>query len=165
MKPKFPINLPSLTSNSQKALTLADTKKLGEKQKGKIRYSIYEAFYLFEQKKADIFKKNKLTEEQIIREFTKKDKEFYKKYLIFRYLRKKGYIVKTGLKFGSDFRVYEKNSKHAKYLVFPVFKNKINIDEFISKNRISHSTAKKLLIAIVDSEDNLSFFESDWIKP
>ena len=42
----------------------------------------------------------------------------------FKDLRKKGYIVKTALKFGADFRVYEKGVKpgedHAKWVVFPV---------------------------------------------
>lgn len=164
---KFPIHLTSnqLSSNSQQAITLANTKKLGEIKNKKTIYSPYEAFYLFEQKKAEIIKKQPLTSDQLIKLFSKKHKDFYKKYLIFKYLRKKGYIVKTALKFGGEFRIYEKKSKHAKWIVYPIINQKINLNDFIAKNRVAHQTAKKLLIAIVDPEEDILFYESDWIKP
>jgi len=60
--------------------------------------------------------------------------------------------------------VYEKKDKHAKWIVFPISKPKININEFISKNRVAHSTAKKLLLAIVDHEENIIFYEVNWLK-
>ena len=37
--------------------------------------------------------------------------------------------------------------------------------DFASKNRVAHSTRKKLLIAVVDEENDVSFWESNWIKP
>ena len=44
--------------------------------------------------------------------------------MVFRDLRQKGYIVKTALKFGAEFRVYEPGKKigqdHAKWILFPV---------------------------------------------
>ncbi len=74
--------------------------------------------------------------------------------------------MKSGLKFGSEFRVYKsKNEAHAKWIVFPVTKhNKINWEDFIAKNRIAHSTGKNLLIAIVDSQQDVTFYEIGWIK-
>ena len=87
-------------------------------------------------------------------------------YGVFNDLRKKGYIVKTGLKFGEEFRVYEKNNLHAKWIVYPIKQSEnIKWKEFIAKNRIAHSIAKKLLIAIVDSEENIIYYEISWIKP
>jgi len=169
MKNPFHIHLTAnqISSNSQQAITLQKSKKLGEIKNKKIIYSPYEALYLIENKKAEILKNNKpLSEQEIIKAFAKKHKDFYIKYLAFKYLRKKGYTVKTALKFGGEFRVYEKNKSHAKYICTPLIQStKINWEEFIAKNRVAHQSAKKLLIAIVDSEESITFYETNWVKP
>ena len=49
------------------------------------------------------------------------DSEILTKFLIFRDLRNRGYVVKDGFGFGSDFRVYERGQygeKGAKFLIF-----------------------------------------------
>lgn len=169
MQSSFQIHLVSgkLLSNSQKAISLSNSKKLGEIVNKQVIFSPFETLYLTESRKVQILKNNKqISENQLIKLFSKKDKDFFIKYIIFKELRKKGYIVKTGLKFGAEFRVYEKKSQHAKWIVFPIKQSEnINLREFISLNRITHSTAKKLLIAIIDSEESVSFYETDWIKP
>ena len=87
-------------------------------------------------------------------------------YLVFKDLRKKAYIVKTGLKFGCEFRVYKKSDKHASYLLeITTDKQKITLKDFISKNRISHSTGKTLLLAILDSQKDITYYNVGWIKP
>lgn len=162
---KFPIysRANRLSSNSQKALTIADTKKLGEIKNKQVVYTAFEAFYLIKIKKAELIKNNKkLTQEQAEKVLLK-NKELQNKYLVFEYLKNRGYIVKTGLKFGGEFRVYEKNKKHATYITYIINKN-INIQEFISKNRIAHSTAKKLLLAIIDDEESILFYDVNWTK-
>ncbi|MDD5192531.1 MAG: tRNA-intron lyase [Candidatus Nanoarchaeia archaeon] len=142
---------PNLTSTSQNAFTLCDKSGFGEKKQGIIIYSVYETLYLIENKKAIGKIKLKKNEKN--------------NYLVFRDLRKKGYIPKAGLKFGADFRVYVKNERHAKYLVHIVNeKDKIGFKEILTKTRISHSTAKKLLIAIIDSQEDITYLEVDWKK-
>ena len=144
----------NLTSNSQQAFTLFEKSKLGEKKFGKIIYSIYEVFYLVEAKKAKTKKKIKLNNQQQIN------------YLVFKDLKEKGYIVKTGLKFGVEFRVYKKKDKHASYLLeIATDKQKITLKNFISKNRIAHSTGKTLLLAIIDSQKDITYYNINWAKP
>lgn len=141
----------NLTSTSQNAFTLCNKSRLGEKKQRKIIYSPCEAMYLIESKKA--IGKIKLKKNE-------KDN-----YLVFKDLRKKGYIPKAGLKFGADFRVYVKNEKHARYLVHIVNeKDKIGFKDILTKTRIAHSTAKKLLIAIIDSQEDITYLEVDWVK-
>jgi tRNA-intron endonuclease, archaea type len=168
---KFPIYVAGgrIFSNSQKSLELQNSKNLGEKVQGKVIYSAFEAFFLVETQKANIInpKTGKiLKEHESIKLFSKKNKDFLTKYLVFKALKSKGYLVKTGSKFGAEFRVYENSmNSHAKYLVYGVKQSeKSDWNEFISKNRIAHSTAKKLLLAIVDSEDNVLFYETEWLK-
>jgi len=142
---------PNLTSTSQQAFTLFEKSGLGEKKEGKIIYSVYEAVYLIEKKKAIGKIKLKKSQENT--------------YLVFKDLRKKGYIPKAGLKFGADFRVYVKSEKHARYLLhIAEEKDKASFKELLTKTRISHSTAKKLLIAIIDSQKDITYLEMDWMK-
>ena len=171
MQQKFPIYLSQdrIFSNSQKAASLENKTKLGELKDGKVIYSEFEALYLIEKKfsEATSLKNNKkLSENELIQLFSKKQKDFHTKYIIFKYLKNKGYIVKTGLKFGEEFRVYKKSEKHAKWIVFPVKSSeKISPKDLISKSRVTHSTGKKLLLGIVDSEEDITFYEIDWVKP
>lgn len=156
---------PNLTSTSQNAFTLCNKSRFGERKQGKIVYSPYEAVYLIETGKAKLIKNNKtLSLNQAIKSLLR-GKDYQKSYLIFKDLRKKGYIPKAGLKFGADFRVYVKNEKHARYLLHIVNeKDKIGFKDILTKTRISHSTAKKLLIAIIDSQEDITYLEVDWIK-
>ncbi|MEK6859783.1 MAG: tRNA-intron lyase [Nanoarchaeota archaeon] len=169
---KFPIYITRdrIFSNSQKAAETQNSKNLGEKSQGKVIYSPFEALFLVETQKANAInaKTNKsLKEHEILAILSKKHKDFLINYLVFKKLTQKGFSVKTGSKFGAEFRVYDNSmNKHAKYLVYPVKQSeKSNWNEFISKNRIAHSTAKKLLLAIVDSEEDITFYEIDWVKP
>ena len=85
-------------------------------------------------------------------------------------MRRRGFIVKTALKFGADFRIYDKGKRpgkaHAKWIVFVEHESKkLSWHEFSAKNRVAHSTKKKLLIAIVDEESDISYYEVSWIRP
>jgi len=37
--------------------------------------------------------------------------------------------------------------------------------EYAAKNRVAHSTRKRLLLAVVDDEGDVSYWESSWVKP
>ena len=125
----FQIYLQGLFSNSQQAINLAKTKKLGEFKQDKVIYSNYEAFYLIDTKKANpYYKEKRISQKKVLKLFLKKDKEFLINYLVYKDLRIKSYIPKTGLKFGAEFRIYEKNKSHATYLtLIATSKQKINL--------------------------------------
>jgi len=159
-----------LYSNSKEAYALSNKRGLGEKKQDKVEYTPLEVLFLVNEDKMEIFQKDKLiSKQEILKKFQNNDKNFHSKYVIFEDLRKKGYIVKTGLKFGADFRVYEKwkelSKEHAKWIVFvQKSDSKINWNEFSSKNRVAHSTKKNLLIAIVDEEGGILYYEIKWMK-
>ncbi len=158
-----------ITSNSVEAQNLRASQKFGEKLDNKILYSLPETLFLVQNKKMEIFnhQNKKLTQKEILNKFQRIDKKFKTKYLVFKDLRKKGYIVKTALKFGADFRVYNKssNEKHSKWICFTTSENqKMTWQDFSAKNRIAHSTKKNLLIAIADEEGDISYYEVKWTK-
>ena len=171
MKIKAKLTSEKITSNTAEAQNIFATKRLGEKSGEKILYSLFEALYLAEDNKMEIHdaRDKKLSKEEIEKRFEKIDKKFQTKYAVFKDLRKNGYIVKTALKFGAEFRVYEKekqiDNSHAKWICFPVAeKSQLTWQDFSAKNRIAHSTKKNLLIAIVDDEDKISYYEIKWTK-
>ena len=160
-----------VSSSSPQAFTLYEKSRLGEKKRNKIEYSILEALYLLSKKKMQIFSARKeLSEDAFIKKIRKKDTKIETKFAVFSDLRKKGYVVKTALKFGAEFRVYEKGIKpgqdHAKWILYTARENeKLSWHEFSAKNRVAHSTKKNLLIAIVDDEEDISYYEVAWTRP
>jgi tRNA-intron endonuclease len=118
----------------------------------------------------DVFSRNKkISKKELLKKFQRFDKKIQIKYPVFKNLRQRGYILKTALKFGADFRVYNKGSKpgkkHAKWVVFVDHESKkLTWHEFSAKNRVAHSTKKNLLLAIVDEESGITYYEVSWLK-
>ena len=160
-----------ISSNSAEAYSLHRKSHFGEKVEDKIQYSFSETLFLVEKGKMEVFAgKRELLAEELIKKFQRFDKKIQVKYSVFKNLRERGYTVKTALKFGADFRVYEKGAKpgekHAKWIVFVDYEtNKMTWHEFSAKNRVAHSTKKNLLIAIVDEEGDITYYEVKWLKP
>ncbi len=157
-----------VSSNSTEAFSLCEKSRLGEKVGGKIEYLFVEALFLMEQQKMEIFQaKNKLNFENILKKIKKIDKNIETKLIVYRDLRKKGYIAKTALKFGAEFRIYDRGIKpgqdHAKWIMHIAKENEnLKWHDFAAKNRIAHSTKKNLLLAIVDEEKDVSYYEISW---
>ena len=139
---------------------------------GRVQLSFIEAVYLEEKDKITIMdgRGRKLSHEQLVAVGKRHEKSFWIKYCVFRDLRSRGYIVKTALKFGADFRVYDRGVKpgedHARWVVFAVHEShSLTWQEWSAKNRVAHSTKKRLLIAVVDDEGEVSFWEARWLRP
>ncbi|HIH10995.1 TPA: tRNA-intron lyase [Candidatus Woesearchaeota archaeon] len=150
--------------NQSRFGTLAET--------GKVELSLLEALYLLE--KGRLVVKSEAGRPVTFESYVKKSREvepnFWIRYCVFKDLRNRGYIVKTALKFGADFRVYDRGVKpgddHAKWIVFPVHEASVfTWHEFSAKNRVAHSTKKKLLMAIVDDEGDVTYYVVSWLRP
>jgi len=165
------LNGDSIISGSKEAMDLYGQSLFGEYTNKKIYYSLSEALYLVEKKKMEVFRNTKKLNFQELMEVCKKiDKKILVKYSVYQDMRSKGYLLKTALKFGADFRVYDKGKRpgkaHAKWILYPVSESDdLTWHEFSAKNRVAHSTKKNLLIAVVDSEGDVTYYEISWKKP
>lgn len=161
----------NISSNSVEAFSLHKKSNFGEPLGEQIQYSLSETLFLVERGKMDVFHgRKKISPKELMKKVQRADKRIHIKYPVFKDLRERGYIVKTALKFGADFRVYEKGAKpgkkHAKWIVFADHESKrLTWHEFSAKNRVAHSTRKNLLLAIVDEEGDISYYEVRWIRP
>jgi tRNA-intron endonuclease, archaea type len=139
---------------------------------GKLQLSLLEALYLLEKSKIEIRdSRNKVLDfEQFLKRATKFEPNFWIRYCVFKDMRNRGYIIKTALKFGADFRVYDRGVKpgedHARWIIYPVHEGAtLTWYEFAAKNRVAHSTKKRLMMGIVDDEGDVTYYEIKWLKP
>src|SRR3989344_5872138 len=102
----------NIISTSEDAISLAEKSSFGEFKAGRVEYSGVEAIYLLDKSKAEVHSnKKKLSSSELIKKLKKQDKKIETKFTVYRDMRDKGYILKTALKFGAEFRVYERGSK------------------------------------------------------
>ena len=76
---------------------------------------------------------------------------------VYNDLKNRGFILKTGFKFGTHFRAYSKkpDSIHAEYLVHVVPKNYESIwSDFSRAIRLAHSVNKEIIFAIHPLKNN-----------
>jgi tRNA-intron endonuclease len=166
-----------ITKDFEKALPLYDRSTFGDihgVKRRRLELSLIESLYLIEREKLFVYStpsaKKPLEFEQFIKKAEKVEDRFGIRYQVYRDIRTRGYIVKTALKFGADFRVYKRGAKpgktHAKWVLFCASEHEAETwTEFAAKNRVAHSTRKKLLIGIVDAEGDVTFYEVAWKKP
>lgn len=160
-----------VSENSDEARELLNRSSFGVKKVGgRVTFSPLEALYLTEKGRLIVSDKKELDFDALYTKVKKLDKDVAVRYPVFRDLRDRGYVVKTALKFGVAFRVYDKGIKpgqdHAKWIVYPVTESSgLKWYEFSAHNRVAHSTRKKLLVAVVDDEQDIVYFETAWIRP
>lgn len=155
--------------NSQKAVSLNQKSYFGKLNENNLELSLIEAFYLMENGRLNIYQNNKKLEESYLLDLIK-EKESYNKYLVFKDLKDRGYIIKTGFKYGSEFRLYERGKSpgngHSDYLVKIIDENQeIPALNFSSYIRVSHGVNKSLLLAIIDEETDITYYKVEWIRP
>ncbi|MAG45226.1 MAG: tRNA-intron lyase [Nanoarchaeota archaeon] len=161
-----------LADKVPEATNLHNKTRYGEYVEDKVQYSLVEALYLLERKRLNLrdARNKAIKKEDFRKKCSRLEKNFSIRYAVFKDLRNRGYIVKTALKFGADFRIYDKGVKpgedHAKWIVYPLRETEtLTLYEFSAKNRVAHSTRKTLLLAVVDDEGDVSYWNSSWVKP
>ncbi|RLJ03098.1 MAG: tRNA-intron lyase [Candidatus Aenigmatarchaeota archaeon] len=140
--------------------------------------SLVEALYLMEKGKLEVKDKrgSVFTKERFFRKAVKVDREFPFKYVVYRDLRERGFLVRTGFKFGTHFRVYERGVKlkkgpksakeHTKWIVHAVPENyKCSFPELSRAVRLAHNIRARMLWAVVDEEDDVTYYKIERIKP
>ncbi|MEM0358583.1 MAG: tRNA-intron lyase [Candidatus Hadarchaeales archaeon] len=140
---------------------------------GKLQLSPLEVLYLVENGKAEAVdgKSGKpLGWEELCKRFSKLDPELVLKYAVYSDLRSRGYVVKTGLKFGAHFRVYDRGERpgeaHSKYLVHAIKEGiRLSPPELARAVRLAHSVRKTMLFAVVDDEGDVTYYSLRREKP
>ena len=145
-----------------------DMKGFGEIEKNFLILESFETLYLLYTKRL-ILKKNK---KQIDFDYylglcQKTDSEILTKFLIYRDLRSRGYVVKDGFGFGSDFRVYERGhykQKGAKFLIFGLNEGQQEkMGKLQKKIKEITQMGKEPIIAVIERRGEVIYYKINQI--
>jgi tRNA-intron endonuclease len=155
-------------------------KPLPEDNPNRLELELIEASYLVEKGKLKVVskengKKNKNFEE-LMRIGSKNTNQFQSQFVVYRDLRERGYLVKTGYKFGTHFRVYERGVKlkrgpkapheHTKWIVHTVPEEAaFSLPEMSRAVRLAHNIRATMLWAVVDKESDVTYYLISRITP
>jgi len=145
-------------------------KGYGEMEEKALVLSIIEAAHLLETGKMEVVKgKDALSFEELVKLGSAKEEEFYNKYLVYKDLRERGMMVRSGLKFGTDFRLYERGEAvgkgHSRYLVHVVPEEyTCSFPEMARALRLAKNVNKDMIYAIVDEECDITYYLVDRMK-
>ena len=161
-----------VTEHSEDAKALVTKARFGKLlEDGRVELGVYEACFLMQSGRISVIdSRNKsMSFDALYRRLLGNSKDAWIRYVVFCDLRKRGYTVKSALKFGADFRVYDRNARdddHARWVLYVVREaDKLTWQGFAAKTRVAHSTKKQLLIAVVDDEGDISYWEARWLRP
>jgi len=145
-------------------------KGFGEERGKRQELSLIEALFLVENGKMRVVDgERNLDFDDLLKIGNRVEENFYSKYLVYSDLRTRGLLVRTGLKFGSDFRVYERGKKikvsHSRYLVHVVPEEyTCSFPELVRAIRLSQNVNKLMIYAIVDEEGDVTYYQIDRVK-
>jgi len=174
-----------ITETSVKIWDEEDAEKVHNKlyygkyvDEGYLELSLVEAMHLQEREELSIVKDGEeVSRDEVFKIFSEKDEEFDHKYAVYSNLRERGYIVKTGFKFGTHFRVYprgvnpykegpKEDREHTKWIVHAVPENYTqNYQEMSRAVRLAQNIRAKMLWAVVDSERQVTYYQVDRVTP
>lgn len=138
----------------------------GEKRHAGLVLDLFEAVHLVRGKKISVEgKKGKnVGERELLGLGAKYERNFLEKLCVYEDMRMAGRVIKTGFKFGFDFRVYPQGKKpgegHSEFVVSVAGQGKsFSATEIARMTRMAAGLKAKLLLAIVDSEHEVSYYE------
>jgi len=139
-------------------------KGYGEMKENKLILKPFESLYLLHIGKLVIFKgKKNLNFDFLLEIYRQLDENILTNFLIYRDLRTRGYTVKDGFGFGSDFRVYNKGDfgeKNAKFLVFGLNEGKQEkVGKLQKKVEEITKMCKEPIIAVIQRQGEIIYYK------
>ena len=143
--------------------------KSSEEVEAPLALSPLEALYLVEKEVIevrDLSGDKKYTFEEL-KDMWKFMNSLEEKYAVYKELRDKGFVVRSGLKYGADFVVYEfgPGIDHAPYVV-EVLEESLEVDpsEIVKGGRVAHGVRKRYIVAVVGKE-SIEYVMLKWYLP
>lgn len=138
-------------------------KGFGDREDNDYLLETYEALYLLYLKKLVITSGRIDNFASLLKHVLKYDKEIVTRFLVYRDLRSRGYVVKEGFGFGADFRVYERGEyekKRAKYVVCCINEGiNIKVGELSKNVREIETMGKNAIAAVVERRGEVIYYK------
>lgn len=131
---------------------------------------LVEGLYLYEEGGIDVYDQvtgRRISLEEFRVHARKTVEGFDLKYRVYRDLRSRGYVVATGIKFGSDFAIYRYGPgiDHAPYLIqVRRAEDSVDATDIVRAGRLATAVRKSFIIALPGS-NGVSYLLFRWFKP
>lgn len=130
---------------------------------------LIEAVYLVEKGIIDVRRGDEtMSVEELINYGKEGYERFEERYVVYKDLRDKGFVVTPGIKFGSDFAVYKHGPgiEHAPFIVqVKLDEDELSASELIRSGRLATTVRKRFVIAIPNlREKNVVYLAFEWWK-
>jgi len=129
---------------------------------------LMEGYYLVRKKKLRVEDRdgNAIKAKNLEKACTQSYSDFGAKYLVYSLLKESGYVVAPGIKFGTDFAVYEHGPgiDHAPYIIeVRRVGSDITATDMVLSGRLATTVRKQFIIAVVDeASEKVDFLSFDW---
>ena len=129
---------------------------------------LMEGYYLATKKLLDVEDQagQELTTRQLHEKCETSYPDFTEKFQVYKKLREDGFVVTPGIKFGSDFAVYEHGPgiDHAPYIVQVLPPDaRMTATSMVRSGRLATTVRKQFIIAISDKDKkSIEFLRYDW---
>ena len=127
--------------------------------------TFYEALYLIDKEIVEIedeITNEEMSFQELLKRFQSIDENTWVKYLIYRDLRSRAYVVRDGFGLGIDFRVYDRGGygkETAKYLLFGVQEGRpVSMEELARVLRYVQSLKKRLVLAVINRRGEIVYY-------
>jgi len=139
-------------------------------EKTKLALTLPEALHLVAEKRLKVLADDVEVEfPELLRKARSEDPEVWAKYILYRDLRSRGYVVREGSIGEMGFRVYERGAypkKAAKYVVFPIWeRNPVALSRLSEVLRSAEAAKKKLIIAVIDRHGEIVYYSLTQYNP
>jgi tRNA-intron endonuclease len=159
-----------LVSDEKEASAIYNRGYYGTPQSGgALKLALIEAAYLVETDKLGVRKSGKeIGLEKMMRLSHKFHPNFEIKYIVYRDLRQRGYVVKLGE--GVDFRLYPRggipSKTPSKYWVLAISERVVfDLNRLLEHTVKTGDLRKDLLLAVVDEESDITYYGIKLVKP
>jgi tRNA-intron endonuclease len=124
-----------------------------------------ETLYLLSNQKIRLVGKREYDFSSLLKIILKKDKKILTKYLIYRDLRSKGYVVKEGFGFGIDFRIYDRGDygkRPSKYVSIGINEGlNIKSKDFVDMIDQIENMGKDTVIAVIERRGEVIYYKTN----
>ncbi|MEM3596739.1 MAG: tRNA-intron lyase [Candidatus Bathyarchaeia archaeon] len=140
------------------------SKGYGMAEDNSLILAFYEALYLLEKGLLEVENESGKTVDfkGLLQLYERVDENAWAKYLVYRDLRSRGYVVREGFGLGVDFRVYERGEygkDTAKYLILNIQEGKpISVEDLTRIMRQCQSLKKELILAVMNRRGETVYY-------
>jgi len=137
----------------------------GTPQNGELMLTFYEVLYLLSKEILEVKDEKtgkKMSFRDLLKRFQSTDENAWARYLIYRDLRSRGYVVREGFGLDIDFRVYERGEygeKTARYMIFGIQEGQpVTLAKLARAQMYVQSLKKKLVLAVVNRRGEVVYY-------